>query len=89
MQNPSGHIRRIFFINNGVMPLPIGGNEMKQTTDFLKMKQNGEAIAMLTAYDYPSAKHVEQSGTDIILVGDSLGMVCLAMIRLFPLRSKT
>ena len=83
MQNPSEH-EKDFFINNGVMPLPIGGNEMKQTTDFLQMKQNGEAIAMLTAYDYPSAKHVEQSGTDVILVGDSLGMVVLGYDSTIP-----
>ncbi|WP_338470068.1 3-methyl-2-oxobutanoate hydroxymethyltransferase [Niallia sp. XMNu-256] len=50
---------------------------MKQTTDFLKMKQKSEPIAMLTAYDYPSAKHAEAADTDVILVGDSLGMVVL------------
>ncbi|PGK31707.1 3-methyl-2-oxobutanoate hydroxymethyltransferase [Priestia megaterium] len=50
---------------------------MKQTTDFLKMKQSNEKIAMLTAYDYPSAKLAEQGGVDVILVGDSLGMVVL------------
>ena len=77
-------MRRIFFINNRVMPLPLGGNEMKQTTDFLKMKKNGEAIAMLTAYDYPSAKHAEQAETDVILVGDSLGMVVLGYDSTIP-----
>lgn len=41
------------------------------------MKQNNEKIAMLTAYDYPSAKLAEKSGVDAILVGDSLGMVVL------------
>lgn len=35
---------------------------MKQTTDFLKMKENKEKIVMLTAYDFPSAKQAEQGG---------------------------
>jgi 3-methyl-2-oxobutanoate hydroxymethyltransferase len=50
---------------------------MKNTATFLKMKAEGEKIAMLTAYDYPSAKLAEEAGVDIILVGDSLGMVVL------------
>lgn len=50
---------------------------MKQTTDFIKMKVNNEKIVMLTAYDYPSAKLAEQAEVDMILVGDSLGMVVL------------
>lgn len=41
------------------------------------MKENGEKITMITAYDYPSAKNVEQAEADMILVGDSLGMVVL------------
>lgn len=49
----------------------------KTIPDFEKMKQAGEKISMLTAYDYPSAKLVEQAGVDTILVGDSLGMVVL------------
>lgn len=41
------------------------------------MKQSGNRIAMVTAYDYPSAVLASRSGADIILVGDSLGMVIL------------
>ncbi|PFA70057.1 3-methyl-2-oxobutanoate hydroxymethyltransferase [Bacillus sp. AFS015802] len=50
---------------------------MKQTTDFLKMKNENEKITMITAYDFPSAKMAEEAGIDVILVGDSLGMVVL------------
>lgn len=57
---------------------------MKSTTDFLKMKKNGDPIAMITAYDYPSAKHAEQAQADIILVGDSLGMVVLGYDSTIP-----
>lgn len=42
-----------------------------------EMKQKGEKIAMLTAYDYSTAKIVDQVGVPLILVGDSLGMVVL------------
>lgn len=42
-----------------------------------KMKQGKEPIAMVTAYDYPSGQLAEASGVDVVLVGDSLGMVVL------------
>lgn len=44
-------------------------------TTLLKMKEKGEKCTMLTAYDYPFAKYVDECGVDMILVGDSLGMV--------------
>lgn len=50
---------------------------MTTTSDLLKKKKNGEKIAMLTAYDYPTAKMAAENGIDVLLVGDSLGMVVL------------
>ena len=47
------------------------------TRTLLQMKQQNKRIAMVTAYDFPTAKIVEGAGADIILVGDSLGMVVL------------
>lgn len=48
---------------------------MKKIEDFKRMKQENTPITMLTAYDYSSAQIAEACDTDIILVGDSLGMV--------------
>ncbi len=44
-------------------------------THLKKLKQQGEKFACLTAYDYSFAKLVEECGVEVILVGDSLGMV--------------
>lgn len=51
---------------------------MKNTVlTFREAKKNNEKISMLTAYDYSTAKLIDESGVNSILVGDSLGMVCL------------
>jgi len=49
-----------------------------------KMKQERNAISMVTAYDYPSAKLAEEAGIDTILVGDSLGNVVLGYETTIP-----
>lgn len=46
-----------------------------RTTDFRKMKERGEKIAMITAYDATIAAIVDAAGVDMVLVGDSLGNV--------------
>ena len=51
---------------------------MKRTINsLLKMKDEGQKISMLTCYDYTTAKIMDKSGIDMILVGDSLGMTML------------
>jgi len=52
-------------------------NKKVTTAELKEKKQKGEKISMLTAYDYSQAKIVDEAGVDMILVGDSLGMVVL------------
>ncbi len=49
----------------------------KGRLEFLQMKQAGDLAAWITAYDFPTASFAEAAGMDMILVGDSLGMVVL------------
>jgi len=52
-----------------------GRKRIITTYSLLEMKQKGEKIAMLTAYDFTSAKIIDEAGIDIILVGDSAANV--------------
>jgi 3-methyl-2-oxobutanoate hydroxymethyltransferase len=53
-------------------------------TEIKEMKQKKEKIPMLTAYDYVTAKMVDEAGVPLILVGDSLGMVMLGYESTIP-----
>lgn len=55
------------------------------TRRLIEMKQRGEKIAMLTAYDYSSALIVDKSGIDVILVGDSASNVMAGNVTTLPI----
>jgi len=58
---------------------------MRVTVNKIKeMKEKGEKITMLTAYDYSTAKIIDEAGINMILVGDSLGMVVLGYQTTIP-----
>ncbi len=52
--------------------------------DFFKKKSEKKKITMLTAYDYPFAKMVDEAGIDAIIVGDSVGMVVQGLDNTLP-----
>ena len=55
------------------------GSSMEKitTTALREMKTRGERITVLSAYDYPTARMIDEAGIDVVLVGDSLGNVIL------------
>ena len=52
--------------------------------DIQRMRERGRPITMVTAYDYPAAKAVDEAGIPVILVGDSLGMTVLGYDSTLP-----
>jgi 3-methyl-2-oxobutanoate hydroxymethyltransferase len=61
-------------------------NTLKKVTvpSLTKMKEKGEKISVLTAYDYLMATMLDEAGIDVILVGDSLGMVVMGFDSTIP-----
>jgi 3-methyl-2-oxobutanoate hydroxymethyltransferase len=65
--------------SGAVLPAP------RVTADtLLQKKRSGSAIAAITAYDFPTARLVDEAGIDVVLVGDSLGMVVLGYENTLP-----
>ncbi len=62
----------------------MGKKEPVRTTDFRLMKEKGQKITMLTAYDCNMARLQDEAGVDSILVGDSVGMVMLGYDNTLP-----
>jgi 3-methyl-2-oxobutanoate hydroxymethyltransferase len=66
------------------MDMAAGTKKKKGRLEFLEMKKNKEKVTWITAYDYPTALFAEAADMDMILVGDSLGMVVLGYSGTIP-----
>ena len=67
-----------------VFPTSTATRKKVTTLALRQKKERGEPITMLTAYDYPTALTMDEAGMDVILVGDSLGMVVLGYENTLP-----
>jgi 3-methyl-2-oxobutanoate hydroxymethyltransferase len=63
----------------------IEDNRKVTTHRLFEMKQRGEKISMLTAYDYSMATIIDQAGIDVILVGDSASNVMAGNVTTLPM----
>lgn len=72
-------------IDNGGVVANTSGARKVTTRRLIEMKQRGEKIAMLTAYDYSSALIVDGAGIDVILVGDSASNVMAGNVTTLPI----
>ena len=63
----------------------VDDNRKVTTHRLIEMKQRGEKISMLTAYDYSMAKLIDQAGMDVILVGDSASNVMAGNVTTLPI----
>ena len=75
----------LYIRHNGIFYMKAEADGVKKTIlDLNRMVADGEKITYLTAYDYLTAKYQEKAGVDMILVGDSMGMVSLGYDTTFP-----
>ena len=66
------------------MATQLPGSRKVRVPDLALMKQRGERIVMLTAYDATMARLLDRAGTDLLLVGDSLGQVIFGLDTTIP-----